>query len=133
VCQNRPYEYNGDNSCQAGNSASGAFNLDDINDANNVYHPAGMGEIGETCIPQADGHVLFEVTSATLQLIHSRGLFGGLEHEDPHDHVRSFVEVCTPLSFKNLSQESMLFRLFPFLLTGGATKWLILRPNNSIR
>ncbi|XP_015166432.1 uncharacterized protein [Solanum tuberosum] len=89
--------------------------------------------MGEICLPQADGNVMFEVTSATLQFIHSRGLFGGLEHEDPHEHVQSFVEVCTPLSFKNLSQKSIRFCLFPLSLTGGATKWLVERPNNSIK
>ncbi|KAK4731246.1 hypothetical protein R3W88_024234 [Solanum pinnatisectum] len=76
---------------------------------------------------------MFEVTSASLQLIHLRGLFGGLENEDSYEHIRSFVEVCTPLSFKNLSQESTRLRLFPLSLTGGATKLLVELPNNFIK
>ena len=39
----------------------------------------------------------------------------------------------TPLSVKNLSQESIRCRLFPLSLTGGATKWLVECPNNSIK
>ena len=92
---------NGKNSCQAGHPAGGAFYRDDINDVNSVYNTSHVGEMGVICMAQADGNAMFEVTSTTLHLIHSRGLFGGLEHEDPNDHVRSFVEVCTPLSFKN--------------------------------
>jgi len=89
--------------------------------------------MGAIFMPHTDENAMFEVTSATLQLMHSRGLFRGLEHEDPHEHIRSFVEVCTPLSFKNLSQESIRLRLFPLSLTGGATKWLVELPNNSIK
>ncbi|XP_015169042.1 uncharacterized protein [Solanum tuberosum] len=124
---------NGENSCQAGHPAGGAFYRDDIDDVNSVYNLARVGEMGAICMPQVDGNGMFEVTSATLQLIHSRGLFGGLEHEDQQEHIRSFVEVCTPLSFKNLSQESIRLRLFPLSLTGGATKWLVELPNNSIK
>ncbi|KAH0709378.1 hypothetical protein KY284_010805 [Solanum tuberosum] len=82
---------NGENSCQVGHPAGGAFHRDDIDDVNSVNNPAHMGEMGAICMPQAVGNAMFKVTSAKLQLIHSRGLFGGLEHEDPQEHIRSFV------------------------------------------
>ena len=47
-----------------------------------VYNTTQVGKMGAICMPQADGGATFEVTSTTLHLIHSRGLYGGLEHED---------------------------------------------------
>ncbi|XP_049373329.1 uncharacterized protein LOC125838305 [Solanum verrucosum] len=124
---------NDENSYQAGNPADDAFHRDDIDDINSVYNLAQVSEIDASCIPQADRNATFEVTSTTLRLIHSRGLYGGSEHEDSYEHIRSFIEVCTPLSFKTLSQECIRLRLFPLSFTGEATKWLIELPKNSIK
>jgi len=104
---------------------------DGIDDINSVYNPSHAGEMGGICIPQADGNAIFDVTSTTLHLLQMRGLYGGLEHEDPHEHVRNFTKVCSPFSFKNVSQESIRLRLFPLSLTGEASKWLAKLPNNS--
>ena len=60
--------------------------------------------MGAICIPQADGNEIFEVTGTTLHIMEMRGLYGGLDHEDPHEHVRNFIEVCSPFSFKNVSK-----------------------------
>ena len=79
---------------------------DSIDDINSVYNPSHAGEMGAICLPQDYGNVTFEVTSTTLHLLQMRGLYGGLDHEDPHEHVRNFIEVCSPFSFKNVSQES---------------------------
>ncbi|KAK4731339.1 hypothetical protein R3W88_024327 [Solanum pinnatisectum] len=84
------------------------------------------------CIPQADENAMFEVTSTTLHLLQMRELYGGLEHEDPHEHVRNFTEVCSPFSFKNVPQESIRLQLFPLSLMGDASKWFPELPNNSI-
>ncbi|KAK4736862.1 hypothetical protein R3W88_000559 [Solanum pinnatisectum] len=60
------------------------------------------------------------------------GLYGGLAHEDPYEHIRNFVDVCGPFSFKNISQESICLKLFSFSLMGDATKWLAELPRDSI-
>ncbi|KAK4707117.1 hypothetical protein R3W88_033331 [Solanum pinnatisectum] len=88
--------------------------------------------MGAICPPLTDENAIYEVTSTTLHLLRMKGLYGGLNHKDPHEHVRNFIDVCSPLSLKNLSQESMWLRLFPLSLTGLASKWLVELPKNSI-
>jgi len=119
-------------SCHANNPLNIDLHRDDIDDANSVYDPAPLGEIGAIRLPQGGGNGNFEVTSTTLHLIHSRGLYGGLDHEDSHEHIQSFLDVCAPLSFKNWSQEAIRLRLFPLSLTGAATTWLSELPKSFI-
>uniref|UniRef100_M1DMX2 Integrase core domain containing protein n=1 Tax=Solanum tuberosum TaxID=4113 RepID=M1DMX2_SOLTU len=61
---------NGANSCQEGHPVGGSLHLDDIDDVNSVYNPAHMGEMGEICMPQADGNAMFED-----------------DHEEDHIHI----------------------------------------------
>jgi len=111
---------------------SQASHQDGIDDINSVYNPTQVGEMGAIFIPQAEGKAIYEVTSTTLHLLQIRGLYRGLDHEDLYEHVRNFTEVCSPFSFKNVSQQSIRLWLFPLSLTGEANKWLAELPNNTI-
>jgi len=88
--------------------------------------------VGAIHLPLVEDHVAFYVTNTMMELLQVKGIFGGLDHENPHEHIRNFVGTCNPFSFKDISQESIWLWLFPFSLMGEATKWLAELPRDSI-
>jgi len=83
-------------------NASQLGNNDDIGDLHDVNVDL-VGNSGAIRLPLTVGNAMFHVTSTMLQLLQMKGLFGGLDLEDPHDHIHNFVDVCGPFSFKNIT------------------------------
>ena len=76
---------NGSNSSQVGHKDK-VRNLNDIQQSNiNGLHL--MGGTRDINIPLAHGNVVFQITSIMLQLLKLKGLFNGLAHEYPHEHL----------------------------------------------
>ena len=57
----------------------------------------------------------FEIKPAVITMIQSNQ-FGGLPHEDPNGHIRSFLEICDTFRYNGVSEDAVRLRLFPFSL-----------------
>ncbi|XP_038889341.1 uncharacterized protein LOC120079252 [Benincasa hispida] len=63
-------------------------------------------------------------------MIQNAGQFRGLQGEDPHAHLTSFVEMCGNFSLPGLTLENIRLYLFPYTLRDEAKKWAYsLEPN----
>ena len=68
----------------------------------------------------ADG-VSFELKSG---LIHLLPKFHGLSGEDPNKHLAEFHAVCTGMKPRNVTDDQIKLRAFPFSLRDSASDWL---------
>jgi hypothetical protein len=73
----------------------------------------------------------FEVSLGLLNLI-AKDQFVGSSSEDASMHLHDFCEVCDMQKFKNLENDIVKLKLFPFSLRGKAKNWLLSLPNGSI-
>ena len=73
----------------------------------------------------------FEVSPGLLNLI-AKEQFGGSASEDASMHLHDFCEICDMQKFKNVENNIVKLKLFPFSLRGKAKEWLLSLPNASI-
>ena len=73
----------------------------------------------------------FEVCPGLLNLI-AKEQFGGSASEDASMHLHDFCEICDMQKFKNVENNIIKLKLFPFSLRGKAKEWLLSLPNASI-
>ncbi|KAL9411530.1 hypothetical protein AB3S75_045182 [Citrus x aurantiifolia] len=78
---------------------------------------------------QADN---FELKPVMFQMLQTVGQFNGLPLEDPHLHLKLFLEVSDTFKIAGVSQETLRVRLFPFSLRDRARAWLNSLPPDSI-
>jgi hypothetical protein len=74
----------------------------------------------------------FEVSPSLLNLI-TREQFGGSAQEDASMHLHDFIKICDMQKFKNVENDVLKLKLFPFSLRGKAKEWLHSLPTASIK
>ena len=73
----------------------------------------------------------FEVSPGLINLI-AKEQFGGSASEDASMHLHDFCEICDMKKFKNVENDIVKLKLFPFSLRGRAKDWLLSLSNGSI-
>jgi hypothetical protein len=74
---------------------------------------------------------VLQVSPGLLNLI-AKDHFGGSASEDASMHLHDFCEICDMQKFKNVENDIVKLKLFPFSLRGKAKYWLLSLPNGSI-
>ncbi|XP_061368128.1 uncharacterized protein LOC133311123 [Gastrolobium bilobum] len=65
-------------------------------------------------------------------MLQNMGQFHGLLMEDPHKHLRNFIEVANTFRNPKISDDVLRLKLFPHSLADKAKEWLNSLPSNSI-
>ncbi|XP_062100842.1 uncharacterized protein LOC133806768 [Humulus lupulus] len=74
----------------------------------------------------------FELKPVMFQMLQTVGQFSGMPTEDPHLHLRSFLEVSDSFKLQGVSEEALWLKLFPFSLRDRARSWLNTLPSDSV-
>ncbi|MCQ7416323.1 retrotransposon gag domain-containing protein, partial [Salmonella enterica] len=65
----------------------------------------------------------FELKTGLIQMARDNS-FKGHPSEDPHSHLRSFLEICGTVKMNGVPADAIRLRLFPFSLQDKAKDWL---------
>ena len=81
--------------------------------------------------PPASPAAFYEIKSALLNLV-MKEQFSGVSTDDAAVHLNNFVELCEIQKYKDIDEDLITLKLFPFSLRGRAKEWLLSLPRNSI-
>ncbi|XP_038880527.1 uncharacterized protein LOC120072192 [Benincasa hispida] len=73
--------------------------------------------------PMPDG-TRFEMKSVMLQMLQTARQFGGSHGEDPHAHMKRFLETCNFFVIPRITPEKIRLSLFPNSLRDDAKQWV---------
>ena len=71
------------------------------------------------------------LNSGVVNMI-QQNLFYGMDYEDPHAHIQSFLEYCATIRANGATTDYIRLAMFPFTLRDKAKKWLGSLPRGSI-
>ncbi|GKD69529.1 reverse transcriptase domain-containing protein [Tanacetum coccineum] len=73
----------------------------------------------------------FEIKTNLLQLVQANP-FHGFERENPHTHINNFKRITSTLKFRDVLNDVIKLKMFPYSLEGAARVWYNKEPPNSI-
>ncbi|XP_062100331.1 uncharacterized protein LOC133806221 [Humulus lupulus] len=67
-----------------------------------------------------------------FQMLQTVGQFSGMPTEDPHLHLRLFIEVSDSFKLPGVTEDALRLNLFPYSLRDRARAWLNSLPSDSV-
>ncbi|KAI3678549.1 hypothetical protein L6452_37845 [Arctium lappa] len=65
----------------------------------------------------------FELKPIMFQMLQTNGQFAGMPSEDPHSHLKSFMEITDAFLIPGVSNDALRLTLFPFSLRDREKSW----------
>ncbi|XP_062093867.1 uncharacterized protein LOC133799894 [Humulus lupulus] len=75
----------------------------------------------------------FELKPVMFQMLQTVGQFSGIPTEDPHLHLRLFIEVSDSFMLPRVTEDALRLKLFPYSLRDKARAWLNSLPSDFVR
>ena len=85
---------------------------------------------GPIILPEFDGEQP-NLNSSLVGLV-QQNCFHGMERENPHDHLQSFIQCCRTVNKKDAPDDWIRLALFPFSLRDKARVWFNSLPQGSV-
>ena len=71
----------------------------------------------------------FELKPSFINMVQATP-FSGKAHEDASAHLQNFLEISSTVIIKDVAQDIILLRLFPFSLVGRVKQWFYTNKDN---
>ncbi|GJX73892.1 hypothetical protein Tco_0312487 [Tanacetum coccineum] len=81
--------------------------------------------------PKIDEKAYFELKGQFLKELRDN-TFSGSDNDDANEHIEKVLEIVDLFHIPNVTQDQIMLRVFPMLLTGAASRWLKNEPASSI-
>ena len=105
---------------------------DDRNRAIRDYAVPILHELNPSIVRPEIQALHFELKPVMFQMLQTVGQFSGMSTEDPHLHLRLFMEVSDSFKLQGVTEEALRLKLFPYSLRDMARAWLNTLPPGSI-
>ncbi|KAL5573835.1 hypothetical protein UlMin_023432 [Ulmus minor] len=106
--------------------------VDDRDRALNAFAQLNLDGLNSSIVQPEIEALHFELKPVMFQMLQTAGQFSGLATEDPHLHLRLFMEVADAFKINGVTDDILKLKLFPYSLRDRARAWLNSLPSDSI-
>ncbi|XP_022004336.1 uncharacterized protein LOC110901880 [Helianthus annuus] len=103
---------------------TGSIMAEDDQPLNETGRPGGESLLPSIARPMIAA-LSFKIKSRFINMLQNSMQFDGKDHEDPGRHIASFLKVCSTFKIRDVSEDAISLRLFPFSLRDKARSWLL--------
>ncbi|KAL5541145.1 hypothetical protein UlMin_044362 [Ulmus minor] len=117
---------------QGGGNHDRELVMDDRDRALNAFAQLNLDGLNSSIVQPEIEALHFELKPVMFQMLQTARQFSGLATEDPHLHLRLFMEVADAFKINGVTDDILKLKLFPYSLRDRARAWLNSLPSDSI-